>query len=63
MTSTEKMRLRRVWEEAAAVISIAHSTFLSNFFQVLAPLGVIEISYGVVLYIAASCFHFRFKIP
>jgi hypothetical protein len=30
------------------VISIAHSTFLSNFFRVLAPLVVIKISCGVV---------------
>lgn len=48
MTSMEKMPLRREWEEAAAVISIAHSTFLSNFFRVLAPLVVIKISCGVV---------------
>ena len=43
MTSMEKMRLKREWEEAAAVISIARSTYLSNFFRVLALLGVIKI--------------------
>ena len=47
MTSMEKMRLKREWEEAAAVISIARSTYLSNFFRVLAPLGVIKIPYPV----------------
>ena len=47
MTSMEKMHLKREWEEAAAVISIARSTYLSNFFRVLAPLGVIKIHYPV----------------
>ena len=47
MTSMEKMRLKREWEEAAAVISIARSTYLSNFFRVLGPLGVIKIPYAV----------------
>ena len=57
MTSMEKMPLRREWEAAAAVISIAHLTFLSNFFRVLAALVVIKIS----IYIIASCFPFRVK--
>jgi len=43
----EKMHLKREWEEAAAVISIARSTYLSNFFRVLGPLGVIKIPYAV----------------
>ena len=47
MTSMEKMHLKREWEEAAAVISIARSTYLSNFFRVLGPLGVIKIPYAV----------------
>ena len=60
MTSMEKMPLRKEWEEAAAVISIALLTFLSNFFRVLAPLGVIKISCGVV-YIY-SCFMLPFGL-